>query len=41
MEEKMKVEKQPYDSQFVAKIKSIDAGDKRKFKAIKSRDVWK
>ncbi len=37
----LKVEDSPYDKQFVAKIKSIDAGDKRKFKAIKSQDVWK
>lgn len=36
-----RVEECPYDPEYVAKIKAIDAQDKRKFKAIKSDDIWK
>ncbi len=36
-----KVEESPYDPQFVAKIQAIDSMDKRKFKAVRSQDLWK
>ena len=36
-----KVEESPYDPDFVAKIQAIDSMDKRKFKAVKSQDLWK
>ena len=35
------VEESPYNPEYVAKIKAIDATDRRKFKAIKSQDLWK
>lgn len=35
------VEESPYNPEYVAKIKAIDAIDKRKYKTIKSQDLWK
>lgn len=36
-----KVEECPYDPEYVAKIRKIDAQDKRNFKTVKSDNLWK
>lgn len=41
VEQEKKEEKCAYDPKYVAKIKAIDAQDKKNFKPIKSQDLWK